>query len=172
MRLSGLIADDKRVSQTARRYTIRLTLGARVTRMRRRKRRDEEPPVETVAARIRKLRNALGWTQQELAVAMGAAVQSVSRWESEQSGVVPQRMQRRALAAVLGVSVEYLMTGEERPALLPPPTSGGDRRHPVLQPLRDIVGQVQAVGEDVLADFVSRVVRVAREEGFLRSERK
>lgn len=122
---------------------------------------------ESVAARIKRLREARGLTQQSLAVEIGAAVQSVSRWESEQRAVLPQRLYRRALAAALGVSVDYLMTGAERSV----PT-GSERRLPVLQPLREVVGRVQTAGEDVLSDFVSRVVQIAQQEGWLRRGRR
>jgi transcriptional regulator with XRE-family HTH domain len=115
---------------------------------------------ESVAERIKRLRLARRLTQQELAVEIGAAVQSISRWEHD---VLPTRIFRRALADALGVTVEALMTG-----ILNTPS---ERRRPSLQPLREAVSRVSTLGEDVLADFVNRVVQVAQQD-YLRPRRR
>ncbi|ACZ38922.1 helix-turn-helix domain-containing protein [Sphaerobacter thermophilus] len=50
---------------------------------------------------IRELREARGWTQQDLAVKLDVAVSTVSLWE--RGGALPQVTQLRAMAALFGL---------------------------------------------------------------------
>jgi ribosome-binding protein aMBF1 (putative translation factor) len=63
--------------------------------------------------RVRETREAKGWSQRDLGVASGVAHSNISRIES---AVVPTTGADIAvlLAVALGVSVEWLVTGEER----------------------------------------------------------
>lgn len=122
--------------------------------------------MESVAARIRRLRVERGLTQQQLAARIG--VTSVARWEKN---VLPQPVHRTLLAQALGVTVDELM-GASTASTQHQPSRVRERRQPVLQPLREVVGRVQSAGEDVLADFVGRVVQLATSEGWLRRGRK
>jgi transcriptional regulator with XRE-family HTH domain len=122
--------------------------------------------METRPERIRR-----GLTQQELAVLAG--VSSVARWENERDPVTPGRLHSRALARALGVSVDYLMHGEENPMAPPsappaPPVVIEDRRQPGLASLRDIIARVQAAGDEALEEFVRRVEHMARGEAWMR----
>jgi transcriptional regulator with XRE-family HTH domain len=55
---------------------------------------------------IRELREAKGWTQQDLAYQLGVAVSTVSTWE--QGRFEPRATQLRKLAQVLGVPMEEI----------------------------------------------------------------
>ena len=62
---------------------------------------------ETVGARIARYRKRAGLTQQDLAVAIGVAVTSVSRWERDASQ--PHLDALREMATVLRVTVTELV---------------------------------------------------------------
>lgn len=66
--------------------------------------------VEGVAARIRDMRRSLGLTQDELAVRVGVSRSAIAQWETDRTGQIRSNLAR--VAAVLGVSVGYLLTGE------------------------------------------------------------
>jgi len=65
---------------------------------------------EGVANRIREARRALGLTQDELARRVGVSRSAIAQWETDRTGQVRTNLAR--VAAVLGVSIGYLMTGE------------------------------------------------------------
>jgi transcriptional regulator with XRE-family HTH domain len=62
-----------------------------------------------VGARIRAARQARGLTQSDLAAAVGVSRSAVAQWETDRAGQVRGNLTR--IAAVLGVSVEYLLHG-------------------------------------------------------------
>jgi transcriptional regulator with XRE-family HTH domain len=128
-------------------------------RMQRRKMKTA--PVETLGARVKRLRLARGLSQPELAALVHVDHATVSRWETDHR--MPQRGPRAALASVLGVPVDYLVhgnttTGHE-------PMAVADRRRPMLMPLREAVSRVQAIGDEALSDFVADVVALANRWG-------
>ncbi len=71
---------------------------------------------EGVAARIREARRALGLTQDELARRVGVSRSAVAQWETDRTGQVRANLAR--VAAVLGVSIGYLITGESETGLV------------------------------------------------------
>lgn len=71
--------------------------------------------MESIHARIKRLREAKGLTQQQLAQLAKVAFQSVQQWEREKGGTAPARKRQEAVAAALGVSVQELMTGLPQP---------------------------------------------------------
>lgn len=71
--------------------------------------------MESIHHRIRRLREAKRLTQQELARLVGVKFQSVQQWERETGGTAPTRKRQEAVASVLGVSVQELMTGLPQP---------------------------------------------------------
>ena len=75
---------------------------------------------KTIAA----LRKQNGWTQVELAEKLGVSDKAVSKWES--NGGYPEVSQFPSIAKIFGVSIDYLMTGEET-AL---PTESVDKEMP------------------------------------------
>jgi transcriptional regulator with XRE-family HTH domain len=65
-----------------------------------------------IGARIREVRRNKGWTQDQLAEAVGVSRSAVAQWETGRSGQVTGNLTR--IAATLEVGVEYLMYGEDR----------------------------------------------------------
>jgi transcriptional regulator with XRE-family HTH domain len=63
----------------------------------------------TLGQRIRQLRREREWTQEQLAHAIDAHVQTIGLYEK---GTMPTALVLKRLADVLGVSMEYLVTGE------------------------------------------------------------
>lgn len=74
---------------------------------------------EELAERIRTAREARGLSQKDLSNALGLRDATVSDWERRQG--VPKAANLVVLAPLLGVSVQWLMTGSEVPPSSPPP---------------------------------------------------
>ena len=70
------------------------------------------PEVESVGARIKRLRKDLGWTQSELARFTGVSFRTVEKWESNDRA--PYLGNGVLLARALGVTAEYLHLGHSR----------------------------------------------------------
>ena len=60
---------------------------------------------------IAEARNMAGWSQEQLAQAIGSTQQTVQRWETGQTD--PQVSKIQAISAALGVTVSYLMGVDE-----------------------------------------------------------
>jgi transcriptional regulator with XRE-family HTH domain len=75
-----------------------------------------------IGARIRTAREEQGWTQDQLAAAVGVSRSAVAQWETGRAGQVTTNLTR--VAASLGVGVEFLMHGRDRFA--PAQVSSGD----------------------------------------------
>ncbi len=69
-----------------------------------------------VAMRIRDARRALALTQDELARRIGVSRSAIAQWETDRTGQIRANLAR--VAAVLGVSVGYLMSGEKDAGLV------------------------------------------------------
>jgi transcriptional regulator with XRE-family HTH domain len=67
-----------------------------------------------IGARIRTAREDLGWTQDDLATAVGVSRSAVAQWETGRAGQVTANLTR--VASVLGVGVEHLMHGRGKVA--------------------------------------------------------
>ncbi len=80
----------------------------------------EQP--EQVGERIRAVRREHGWTQDELANAVGVSRSAVAQWETGRAGQLSANLSR--VASVLGVGVEYLLHGDNK--LAPRQASSGD----------------------------------------------
>jgi transcriptional regulator with XRE-family HTH domain len=65
-----------------------------------------------IGTRIRKVRRERGWTQDQLANAVGVSRSAVAQWETGRAGQVTGNLTR--IAATLEVGVEYLMYGDEK----------------------------------------------------------
>lgn len=70
-------------------------------------------PVQ-IGARIKEVRFERGWTQDQLAQAVGVSRSAVAQWETGRAGQVTGNLTR--IAAVLDVGVEYLMHGSDKHA--------------------------------------------------------
>ena len=67
-----------------------------------------------IGPRIRAAREELGWTQDQLAAAVGVSRSAVAQWETGRAGQVTTNLTR--IAATLGVGVEQLMYGHDKAA--------------------------------------------------------
>ena len=72
---------------------------------------------KNLGIRIAELRKAKGLTQEELAKQLGISSQAVSKWETDTS--CPDIMILPALAKILGVIIEALLTGEPETRYVP-----------------------------------------------------
>lgn len=64
--------------------------------------------------RIRDVRRERGWTQDQLASAVGVSRSAVAQWETGRAGQVTTNLTR--IAEVLQVGVEHLMYGDDKRA--------------------------------------------------------
>lgn len=78
--------------------------------------------LEGVAGRIRESRRGLGLTQEELARRIGVSRSAIAQWETDRTGQVRANLAR--VAAVLGVSIGYLLNGESDGIALGAETAG------------------------------------------------
>jgi len=67
---------------------------------------------QEIGTRIRTTREDQGWTQDQLADAVGVSRSAVAQWETGRAGQVTGNLTR--VAAALGVGVEYLMYGTDK----------------------------------------------------------
>jgi transcriptional regulator with XRE-family HTH domain len=67
-----------------------------------------------MGVRIRDVRRERGWTQDQLANAVGVSRSAVAQWETGRAGQVTTNLTR--IAEVLEVGVEYLMYGDDKRA--------------------------------------------------------
>jgi transcriptional regulator with XRE-family HTH domain len=80
------------------------------------------PPMESMGARIRRLREAKGYTQPSLAELLGVTKSAISQWEDESTENIKLKTFLR-LCDLLGTDPRYLIWGPERvdpEAPLPP----------------------------------------------------
>ncbi|HEX5326979.1 MAG TPA: helix-turn-helix transcriptional regulator [Acetobacteraceae bacterium] len=69
-----------------------------------------------IGTRIRAARREHGWTQDELAEAVGVSRSAVAQWETGRAGQLTPNLTR--IAAVLGVGIEFLMQGGDKRAAI------------------------------------------------------
>jgi transcriptional regulator with XRE-family HTH domain len=67
---------------------------------------------QDIGARIRTAREQQGWTQDQLATAVGVSRSAVAQWETGRAGQVTTNLTR--VASALGVGVEFLMHGRDK----------------------------------------------------------
>ena len=70
--------------------------------------------VAAIGSRIRVMRRDRGITQDELADQVGVSRSAVAQWETGRAGQVTGNLSR--IANILGVSVEYLLYGDDKRA--------------------------------------------------------
>lgn len=79
--------------------------------------------LRTFSETLRAIRTRRGWTQEELAAKLGVTAGAVGNWESMTNG--PSRSRIKRIADKLGVTVEFLTTGEPSPYPGPSKASAG-----------------------------------------------
>jgi transcriptional regulator with XRE-family HTH domain len=67
-----------------------------------------------MGSRIREVRRERGWTQDQLASAVGVSRSAVAQWETGRAGQVTTNLTR--IAEVLEIGVEFLMYGDDKRA--------------------------------------------------------
>jgi transcriptional regulator with XRE-family HTH domain len=67
------------------------------------------PPPNTVGTRIRQARRARGWTQDDLAIAVGVSRSAVAQWETDRAGQLRDNLGR--IATALEMPVADLLDG-------------------------------------------------------------
>jgi transcriptional regulator with XRE-family HTH domain len=72
-------------------------------------------PVETIGDRIRVLREAREWTQEELGQRLGVTRAAVSQWERGETKNI-KNLTFLKLVAELGTTYEYLLFGRDDPS--------------------------------------------------------
>jgi transcriptional regulator with XRE-family HTH domain len=71
-------------------------------------------PTTTPGARLRAARLERGLTQDALAAELGVSRSAVAQWETDRAGQIRGNLLR--IAEVLGVSLEYLLHGDDKRA--------------------------------------------------------
>ena len=71
-------------------------------------------PTTTPGARLRAARRERGLTQEGLAAELGVSRSAVAQWETDRAGQIRGNLLR--IADVLGVSLEYLLHGDDKRA--------------------------------------------------------
>ena len=113
----------------------------------------------TIGKRIAALRREKGLKQEELARTLDVSSQAVSKWENDQS--CPDICLLPKLAKLLGVTVDTLLTGEEKPAAVLKPAA--ERKDLADMMLRIVVDS--ADGEKVRVNIPMTLVQVAIDTG-------
>ena len=113
----------------------------------------------TIGKRIAALRREKGLKQEELARTLDVSSQAVSKWENDQS--CPDICLLPKLAKLLGVTVDTLLTGEEKPAAVLKPAA--ERKDLADMMLRIVVDS--ADGEKVRVNIPMMLVQVAIDTG-------
>lgn len=115
--------------------------------------------LEGVAARIRESRRRLGLTQEELARRIGVSRSAIAQWETDRTGQVRANLAR--VAAVLGVSIGYLLTGESYGVDLGVETAGE-------RALLNLYRQIQDAGRAELLRQGRRILAAQDQSGLRR----
>lgn len=115
--------------------------------------------LEGVAARIRESRRSLGLTQEELAQRIGVSRSAIAQWETDRTGQVRANLAR--VAAVLGVSIGYLLTGESY-GMESVAETAGERA------LLNLYRQIQDAGRAELLRQARRILAAQEQSGVRR----
>jgi transcriptional regulator with XRE-family HTH domain len=120
---------------------------------------DGQSALEGVAVRIRESRRSLGLTQEELAQRIGVSRSAIAQWETDRTGQVRANLAR--VAAVLGVSIGYLLTGETTGVELGAETAGE-------RALLNLYRQIQDAGRAELLRQGRRILAAQEQSGVRR----
>lgn len=107
------------------------------------------PKSEELGDRIAKLRRTLGWSQSDLASRVGCKPAQISKYE--RNAYEPGLSALTRLAALLGTSTDYLLTGREAPP------AGPDR----LTTLWPLLERLPRELRNEIADFLHSALRAA-----------
>ena len=109
-----------------------------------------------IGNRIRDVRRERGWTQDQLASAVGVSRSAVAQWETGRAGQVTTNLTR--IAEVLDVGVEYIMYGDDK--RIPAEARLGDEMA-LLRLYRDC----SAEDRQLLLRTARRLVALSRRDG-------
>ena len=111
----------------------------------------------TFGDRLAAAREAVGFTQSQLASRAGVRLATLQNWESDRSE--PRANKLQMIAGLLNVSIIWLLTGVGEGGVQPE-TSGDAARLSTLAELREI-----RVAQQRLLDRISRLEKKLREAG-------
>ncbi|MEC9432062.1 MAG: helix-turn-helix transcriptional regulator [Pseudomonadota bacterium] len=111
----------------------------------------------TFGDRLAAAREALGFTQSQLASRAGVRLATLQNWESDRSE--PRANKLQMIAGLLNVSIIWLLTGVGEGGVQPEPAGDAARRS-TLAELREI-----RVAQQALLDRISRLEKKLREAG-------
>ncbi|MBP1627371.1 MAG: helix-turn-helix family protein [Holophagaceae bacterium] len=101
---------------------------------------------ETIGKRLKHVRMSHGWTQGELGDKLGVGQSQISRWERDQGEMWPAT--RREISAILGISPEWLSTGNDPSAKKEEPDPNG------ILPLQALRKSIHALAHAAAAQQV------------------
>lgn len=114
--------------------------------------------MESIHARIKRLRLKNGLSLPTFAKLVGVEWQSAQQWEKETGGTAPSRKRQAKVAEVLGVSVQELMhggpgkaTANELGGLLSLLTK--EQRDRVMQEIRSMAAANKAIAKEISGQF-------------------
>ena len=104
--------------------------------------------METIHARLKRLRMERGASLEDVAAAIGVSWQTVQQWEREHDGTAPARRRQNAVANYFGIPVSVLLTGTEvaTQKTVPGPKNRSKQK-PIVntEPGPDIIGTVPLI---------------------------
>lgn len=103
----------------------------------------------TIHDRIKDRREELGLSMEALAAKCGVQWQTVQQWEN--GSTAPARSRHKKVAAALGMSVKWLLTGEDGPARM--------RAGELIQALADMLAGANADTRETIAGLLARLAR-------------
>jgi transcriptional regulator with XRE-family HTH domain len=118
------------------------------------------PEMATFGDRIAGAREALGFSQSDLAHRLGVRVKTLRDWEEDRTEPRANRLQM--LAGLLNVSIRWLLTGEGAGVTAPNPGTRAEFRHLVTE-MRDLRADM-ARTSDRFSRLERRLVEIAETE--------
>ena len=111
--------------------------------------------METLGLRIARLRKEKGLTQEDIANKFNISTQAVSKWENDASS--PDIMILRDLSALLGVTIDFLLYGEEETKVR---IEKKDINKMIMK-----IKVLSSEGDDVVVNLPMPIIMLALEKG-------
>ncbi|KXU38700.1 hypothetical protein AXE65_12385 [Ventosimonas gracilis] len=107
--------------------------------------------MDTLAKRLARARESKGLNQSELARALGLSPQAIQNWEGGKSN--PRGSRLNDVASVLGITVQYLVTGDDAPA----PARSVETNATLLAPISPWCSDTPVDGSEVVVPLLEEV---------------